>query len=370
MAIDKLKYTEKIEPGLKADKTYIYFYLRFKKNNTQYYRTTNYVNTDYDKKTRLRKAREWANSERDAIENVTVFSAQATLNTIADEYFANKCEDTAWTKARQDNYDLYWCNSIGKKKVKDIRQAHIDRVKKQMMTKGHSKQTENGVSPRTIKKTLIQVLKPIMEYAKTNKLIDEVPTFDVPKQTRQKKIVDDAGSKLATLYTTITSIYKEEPFYRALFLFALYGRRWNEIRTLEWSDINYLNNTYTIRAINNKIGRDQTYELSVPIAEALSHIKDDTKGLVFKSPTTGKELYPPKRQLAKVREASDIPELTMHYFRHILVSAMGEMGTATTVLSASLGHTNLDTVNNFYLSANHTKASKEANLMISSITNE
>jgi len=47
---------------------------------------------------------------------------------------------------------------------------------------------------------------------------------------------------------------------------------------------------------------------------------------------------------------------------------MGELVTATTVLSASLGHTNLDTVNNFYLSANHTKASREANIAIEKIT--
>ena len=56
-----------------------------------------------------------------------------------------------------------------------------------------------------------------------------------------------------------------------------------------------------------------------------------------------------------------MPKFTMHYFRHILVSAMGEMGTANTILSASLGHTNLNTVNDYYLSANHTKASAEAN---------
>jgi hypothetical protein len=47
---------------------------------------------------------------------------------------------------------------------------------------------------------------------------------------------------------------------------------------------------------------------------------------------------------------------------------MGEAGTATTILSASLGHTNLDTVNNFYLSANHTKASQEANIAIANLT--
>ena len=46
---------------------------------------------------------------------------------------------------------------------------------------------------------------------------------------------------------------------------------------------------------------------------------------------------------------------------------MGEMGTANTVLSASLGHTNLQTVNDFYLSANHTKASAEANQTIAKL---
>ena len=53
----------------------------------------------------------------------------------------------------------------------------------------------------------------------------------------------------------------------------------------------------------------------------------------------------------------------MHYFRHILVSAMGEVGVPTTILSASLGHTNLDTVNTFYLSANHTNSSKVVNIL-------
>jgi len=298
------------------------------------------------------------------------FNINSTLNHIAQEYFDKKCEQTAWTKARRENYALYWEKSIGNKKVRDIRQIHIDTVKTQMMKKGHSKQSENGVSPRTVKKTLVQVLKPILEYAKANKIIDDLPTFDVPKQTRQKKIVNDAGTKLATLYQTTMSLYAEDPFYRALFLFALYGRRWNEIRTLQWSDIDYLNGTYTIRAENNKINMTQTYELASPIAEALSVIKDDNRGLIFKSPTTGRELYPPKRQLAKLKEAANIPELTMHYFRHILVSAMGELGTATTVLSASLGHVNLDTVNNFYLSANHIKASKEANIMIDKLTHK
>jgi integrase len=168
---------------------------------------------------------------------------------------------------------------------------------------------------------------------------------------------------LALLYQTIFALYANDSFYRALFLFALYGRRWNEIRTLKWTDINFLKNTYTIRAENNKISIDQTYDLPVPIAEALSNIQSKS-GLVFKSPITHQELFTPKKQLVKIKEASQIKELTMHYFRHILVSAMGESGVAATILSASLGHTNLNTVNQFYLSANHKKSSATANKAI------
>ena len=90
-------------------------------------------------------------------------------------------------------------------------------------------------------------------------------------------------------------------------------------------------------------------------------MQDNHTGLVFKSPITGKELYTPKKQLEKIRMLSGIEQLTMHYFRHILVSAMGEIGVSATIMSASLGHTNLQTVTDYYLTVNHTRGSQQAN---------
>jgi integrase len=371
MAIDMSEFSENVEVGLKANKDFTRFFYRFKTDGVTKRGLIDYSDKDWDKRTRTAKAKTALSEEKSKQVNTAInFTENSRLNEVSDLYFEKSCEVSNWTNERKDAYKLYCKDGIGKKRIKDIRQVDIDSLRKSMELKGHSEQTKNGCSPRTIKKVLIQILKPIMQYAIDNKVLSDMPNIKAPKQNRQKKLVEDAGAKLATLFKTIMTTYADEPFYRALFLFALYGRRWNEIRTLQWSDVNFLTSRYTIRAENNKIGQNQTYELSAPIVEALSHIKDEHIGLVFKSPVTGTELYPPKKQLGKIKDTANIPELTMHYFRHILVSAMGEAGTATTILSASLGHTNLDTVNNFYLSANHTKASQQANEMVRQITEQ
>ncbi|BDY12401.1 tyrosine-type recombinase/integrase [Hydrogenimonas cancrithermarum] len=369
MAIDTKEFVNTIEPGLKADASYKRFLYRFKVNGKSKRGIIDYTNKEWDKRTRTSRAKTEFITQKEKASNASVnFNENSRLNDVADIYFNQACEASKWTEERRYVYNLYCKDGIGKKRLKDIRQVDFDALRRSMETKGLSKQSANGCSPRTIRKVLLQILKPIMQYAHDNKVIDDIPNIKAPKQNRQKKIVEDATTKLSMLYQTIMNTYDSDPFYRALFLFALYGRRWNEIRTLRWEDVNFLNRTYTIRAKNNKIKRNQTYELPTPIAEALSQFDGNRDGIIFKSPVTGKELYPPKKQLAKIKQLAEIPELTMHYFRHILVSAMGEAGTATTILSASLGHTNLDTVNNFYLSANHTKASHVANEMIGKIT--
>ena len=371
MAVDRKQFIHKVDTGLRANSGYTKFYINYKLDGKVKPKVLDYSSKDWDKRTRISKAKaDLLDEKNKQIDTSLDFTENTSLNNLAKLYFDHTYGDTVWAIELRNVYKLYCSTSIGTKKIKDIRKIHIDGLRKSMETKGHSKQTVNGCSPRTIKKVLHQILRPILEYAVENKVLDSVPVIKIPTQTRQKKIVNDAGVKLATLYSTITELYADEGFYRALFLFALYGRRWNEIRTLRWSDIDLLNSTYTVKAENNKIGQDQSYELPEPIKDAINDIKLDKKGLVFKSPVTGKELYPPKKQLARVKEKSGISELTMHYFRHILVSAMGEMGTATTVLSASLGHTNLKTVNDFYLTANHKKSSQVANAAIKEITQQ
>lgn len=378
MAINKSQFSETVDVGLKANVTYTQFYCRFKINGKEYSKLFDYTDKTWDKRTRVSKVKsdflEFKNIVQKKINAISIgFDEDSTLNMIAEAYFDKECSKTDWTKERKDAYRLYLLNSIGKKKIKNIRLHDINTIRVAMETKGYTKQTIEGCSPRTIKKVLIQTLKPIMQYAYDNKAINDMPKIELSKihtklNKSRKKVVTDAGVKLATLYKIIIDTYAENAFYRALFLFALYGRRWGEIKTLAWDDIYFKKNIYRIKSENNKINEEQFFELPEPIIIALQEIKDNRIGLIFKSPITRNTLSTPKKQLEKIKQLSNIQELTMHYFRHILVSAMGELGTASTILSASLGHTNLNTVNQFYLSANHIKASGVANQAIEAIT--
>ena len=378
MAIQKSLFIQKVDIGLRADKTYTQFYFRFRIEDKDYSKLFNYSDKAWDKKTRIAKAKFEALEYKEYCKNKLLeynsdFDENATLNQIAKAYFTTECSQTNWTKEKEDAYRLYIQKTIGNKKVTSIRLHDINKIRTSMEKKGFTKQTENGCSPRTIKKVLIQTLKPIIQYAYDNKIINSMPKIELSKRytkenKAKKKKVSDAGKKLAKLYDSIHSIYAENPFYRALFLFALYGRRWGEIKTLEWDDIFLDKKLYRIKAQNNKINEEQFFDLPEPISLSLLDMPSSHEGLIFQSPITGKTLSTPKKQLAKIKEYSNIEELTMHYFRHILVSAMGEMGTASTILSAALGHTNLNTVNQFYLSANYTKGSQVANDAIKQIT--
>ncbi len=380
MAIDKNEFIHKVDTGLKANKAYTKFYFRCRVDGKDHVKIFDYSDKSWDKRTRVSKAKEDAINEKKnfakKLSEISLeFNDESTLNKIATLYFDTACDKSQWTQERKDAYRLYIKDSIGKKQIKDIRLHDINLIRSSMEKSGYTKQTKNGCSPRTIKKVLIQTLKPILEYAKNNKIISDVPKIELSKKYKKlhktrKKRVTNAKEKLILLFDTIMSFYKDDPFYRALFLFAFYGRRWGEIKTLEWQDINFDDNFYRIRAENNKIGEEQYYELPLPIKEALLMIQETKNDLIFKSPKTGKYLSTPKRQLAKIKTIANIPELTMHYFRHILVSAMGEVGVASSILSASLGHTDLDTVNKFYLSENHKNASKIANKTIEKITHQ
>ena len=359
--------------GLKANKDFTRFRYRFKIEGKEYTTTIDYSSKKaWSPKVRKDNARKEAElfKEQKKVETFQPFNPSTKFNFIAKEYFHKKCADTPWTKARKRLCELYINPFIANKQISKITEYHIDSIRKNMETTNHHQYKEGGNSIRSIEKVLFQVLKPILEYAKSNNAIQKLPQITIPnrpKKSQRKKKVKNASEKLILLYNAINTKYQDDPFYRALFLFAFHGRRWGEIKTLHWESIDFKNGKYTIEAQYNKIGEEQEYFLPDDIRIALQEMYSNQTGLVFKSPQTDKMLNSPRRQLSKLKDETGIQELTMHYFRHLLATALSEYGAAAPVMSAALGHTRSDTVDIYYRSANHLKGSQDAIAQLSKI---
>ena len=360
--------------GLKANKNYTHFHYRFKVDRKEFTKRFDFSKqTSWTPKTRKDEAKRYALAFKEGVitGSDNPFNPDTKLSYAAEEYFSKSCGDTKWNKERKRLYELHIEPHLANKKVSHINEHSIDIVRKDMETANKHKYKAGGSSIRSIEKVLFQVLKPILVYAESNGAISKLPKINIPnrpKRSQRKKRVKNASEIMVTLFRVIQERYKDDPFYRALFLLALQGRRWKEIATLEWTSIDFAKGIYTIEAAVNKIGIEQEYFIPHDVKRALlERYTPGQRGLVFPSPKTGRVLSPPRKQLKHIIDESGVEQLTMHYFRHILSTALAETGMAPTVLSASLGHSRTDTVDMFYKSPNHLRGSKDANDQISNI---
>ncbi len=372
MAIDFKMYTEQVAKGIKSTPDCISFFFTIYVEGKKYRKTINYSKqTAWGKRERIKNAKiDFINFEDEVISKIekldSTLKPDTKLNIVANEYFNKACvANSKWTQDRARLYELYIQNLLGSKAVSKITLNDMNSIKTTMEKKGLSKQTENGCSSRTINKVLIQTLMPILQYAMDNNAIDKLPPFKKIKNTATKKEVENGTKTLVTLFKAIMTRFTNVPYYRAMFLFALYGRRWNEIATLRTNDINIEHMTYTIRAENSKINKNKTFALPQPILAALLELQPDD-GLVFKSPKTGGRAWTPKKQLQKLKEDTGIKELTMHYFRHVMATALVEMGETSAVAAATLGHSNTQTTEQYYATFNTQKSSQSS---VATVTN-
>ena len=266
-------------------------------------------------------------------------------------FIENNPTSTAWDKKRKEIYKRYVKDEIGSKRLKDIKPLHISNIITKMRKK--------GLSPNTQNKVLV-ILRPMFEFAIKNKLIKENPASEIKvKQKDTKKIVTEAQEKLKAIYSAIMDLYKDDPFYRAFFLFALSGRRKSEILKLRWENIDLENNYYWIA--DAKPNENQRYDLPPLIKTALLELGVEKKGWVFKSFTNPEEhLKKPDRQVDRLKKYLNMPEFSLHYCRHILASALIEKGIPASIVSGVLGHKNATTINK-YVSINYHTSTAVAN---------
>ena len=356
MAINLKDFQQTKYPNLfkskTKDKTKGYKYLMWIKIDGKLYKKIlGYSETD---KLTDKKAKDILEEFKRDLEAGYNLTTKTTLNKLYELYFET-IPDTEWKKIKQSIYRRYIEKKIGKKSISDIKPMQIKKIINDLDKK--------GLSPRT-QKSILEVLKPMFRFAIENKMIKENPTQYINvKIPNQKRVVTNATELFNRIYNGIKTYYEDEPFYQALFLFAFTGRRKSEILNLKWENIDFQNNYYWIT--NTKNNDNQKYPLPEYIKNQLLKFKEK-KGLVFKSPKTGKTMQNIDRQMRQLKKFIGIENLSMHYMRNILVSMLAEQQTEAIILSGILGHKDVTTINK-YLSINHFKSGKKGLTKINEI---
>lgn len=364
MAINRDDFINNIDTGLKTNKEYNRFFLRFKIDKKTYYHIFDYSDKNWDKRTRINMAKtDSLNYKQNKINNDKIVDENIKLDYFVKQYFQTMAESSSYSKNKwkgevQSFYKRFIHLEIGSKKVIDIRQQHIKNIILNV------KNLE--LSPRTQKITL-EILNPIFKSAIANRIIIHNPCDGI-KVTRPntKKRVQNASQLLKDVYIAIKTIFYDDIFFQAFFMFALQGRRKSEILTLKWKNINFDLKLYTLE--NTKNGEEQTFMLPDTLEYLLLNMKSNKQNYVFESPTNYKmHIKNIDSQVKKLKIALNNPKFGIHYLRNIVVSAMAEQGVNSTFLSGALGHSDLNTVKK-YLSIPYTKGSEVANQTIENLT--
>lgn len=233
-------------------------------------------------------------------------------------------------------YEKYVPISLRNKKLKSLTSADLQKIINQMISEG-----KKGSYIITVKELFSPLYKKAMEYSLVEKNITDYLKFPKYDNTRYFSLTDD---KIKALMIEIMNI--PDNYYRVMFMFLLRGRRSNEVRSLTWEDINLENKSYIIRDYNNKTRKNDIYLLDDELIEHLKIIKEK-KGLLFKSPRTGKKYTAiPKRLWKRIQDKLGI-KMRIHDFRHLLGFTLVNNNVPLESISKALGHSKITTTQRY-----------------------
>lgn len=335
LAIKASDYSKTKHTGIRLNKDGITFLFDIRVGGKRFRKVWE-SNPGHTKSDRLKTAYTALESYRKDLEHQNTITADtdATVDMYWDALVDVKT--TKWSEAQMKKnlgyYDKYIRNTMGMKRIRDVKPSMFTNFNK----------TISHLAPRT-QKMAYELFVPIFNLAIEDEIINRSPIKQshIPKrkQLEEKKVITDAVSKYRAVYAAINKVYADNPHHRAIFLLGFHGRRRNEVLNLKWDDIDFVNDTYTVRADTSKVNIDMTFQLPADVRSALLEFAD-TNGDVF----TVKNIV---QRYHQVRDECGIPEFTFHWMRNLSVSALSSIGVEITHLSAMLGHTDSGTIRKY-----------------------
>ena len=295
------------------------------------------------------------------------FSKEMLYEDVYELYLEYK---VAQYEARDDKnkYDKKGTEQFHEKWLKPLLKKPIGMIDEEDIQKTVVNIKKSGLSERTSRK-VYQYVNPVFKFFNMKAAKFGISIASPAKQQDLPPLNNERGLDLSL--DEIKELFVELRNYplapvREIFMFLMHGRRFNEVVTLKWEDIDFTNSIYTIKALNNKARVDMTYYLSNRLKEALTTlgIKDD--GYVFTKINNKNEPY----SAGTIRNHWKQP-IVIHQLRNCIgMYLQNKLGYGIDIVEAILGHKQNKKVTNRYAKINYARIGKIVDEMLDDMFNE
>lgn len=333
---------------------------------------------DFEENTTMQKAIKFAQYQyevfieeaKEALMNTEIAEVEESLNTITknstfemvfDKYIeakinTYKANNKKIPTAKIDGvitpfgYEIQFKNkhltSLLSMPIGKILKKHLEEIMASMVH-------EDGkpLATRT-KRRVLENVRQVYSYVleSTDVTVKNPGTMKGLPKLKNKRDVKVPKEQAISLYKALYTY--EHPIYSTIFTFILYGRRIDEVLTLDWELLDIENKTYTILAEFNKARIDMEYILPDRIIEKLKKMGVKKKGYVFSAINNEKKMmnYGTLREhwlkhrivVGKFKLNKRIvaaKKFRMHDIRHIIGGYLVNQGVSRDVIGVVLGHT-------------------------------
>jgi integrase len=244
---------------------------------------------------------------------------------------------------KKSRYENHIKSFIGSLELSEIRYKHCQKIVNEAI---YTKE----LSPKTAK-NINAIVQTVLNYAIRNEYIDRNSAEKVifPKYDNKYNI-DLSKEQIQSLITNTFLV--ENPTHRDIFIFALHGRRKNEILSLQWSQIDFALNIYHIPPSKNKARKHDIHTMTTTIRNVLLSRFNEAKkqkdfslnDFVFVSAQTNTMYVDFRKPFAKLKLLAGIgTSFRFHDYRHLLATyTINQKGVNIEFVSYALGHSSIE----------------------------
>jgi len=286
-----------------------------------------------------------------------------------DAYVRHKTEEHKNDDAKND-YDTDAAYRFYEKYLKPIHKTPLNQIKPRDITALKSKMV--GKSMR-YKLAVHQWTNPVYVFVNDNIIDGFVKSPSKIKKADRNfentRTLDLSSEEIKALFKRLRD-HQVSP-YREIYMWLMHGRRRNEVLSLEWSDINFKHNTYTIRATNNKARTNMTYKLSERLMDTLKvqagpNDMESMKGFVFKGIRNKEKAF--DVNVLGTSWLSLETGIVMHQLRSCIVTYLkNEHKVSNDLCGFILGHRQSKTVTETYGTYGYDILNDTLNLMLDDV---